>query len=910
MAEVPSAQLHSVFPPGARQGSTVEVLITGAHLENLEELRFSHPGITAVQNSAPAEFIQTRKRVPNQFAVTIAPDVPVGIYDVYALGMFGISNPRRFVVSDQTEVIDSRAATTFEAAKEIAVGSVISATAPKDSAVYYKFQAKAGQRLLVDCAAYRIDSRMDATLVLLNAEGVEISSNRDANGRDPLIDFTAKADGDYVVKVYDYLYGGGDDYFLRLSVHERPQIDFIFPPAGLPGSRGEYVLYGRNLPGSTEAEDVVIDGCALEKLAVEISVPDDAASRSGLADSGHLEPVESGLDSFEFTLETPGGKSNPRPLGFATAAVVLEQEPANNDQSNPQEVTLPCEVAGQFFPRGDEDWYAFDGKKGEVYWIEAISHQLGLSADPYVLLQRLSTDDEGVEKVTLLQELDDNETKRLGNSESIYQTKTDDPLYRFGVPEDGRYRILIRDLYNRSRGDPRLVYRLSIRREHPDFRLVAVAKSPSQNGGQVFLWNTLLRRDGSVPIRVIAFRRDGFRGAIDLSVEGLPVGVSAADVTIGGGQDYADLLLCGSDSVTDWAGVISIVGKAMIDEVEVTRKARSGGVVWGWIDGRNRGTFRSRVFREIALGVTTCEPSPVVVCIGEGREWEASRGGKLELPVSVECEHGLNEDLRLQAINVSGNLNVGGLTIKKGVDKAELEVGIGGDAKPGTYTFSLMSEARLNYRRYPQAVEIAKRERDELTRIAAEMAEASARAMAAKQAASNGSADTLKAADDAAKEAAAVAGRAEAAREAAKDKVVKMAELSEAVTMRYWVYANPVTIKVIDPPISVAEIIAPEALKQGEKIEVPIALVRQDDFKEGAELSITLPDKLQGVEAATLTIAAGQVHGALRFEAAADATPGDHQVTLDTRFVYKEQEMQTTSSFKLKVVAAVNSEIK
>lgn len=843
-AEVPSAQLYSVFPVGAQKGSAVEVVVTGAHLDKLSQLRFSHPGITAVQNGAPAEFIQTQKRVPNQFTVTIAPEVPVGIYDVYAIGLFGISNPRRFVVSDKTEIIDSNVATAFEAAKEISVGSMISARVPKDSAVYYKFRAKAGQRLLVDCSAYRIDSRMDATLALLDAGGKEITSNRDANRRDPLIDFTVSADGDYVVKVYDYLYGGGDDYFFRLSVHQRPHIDFIVPPAGLPGSVGTYFLYGRNLPGSTVAEDVLIDGRALEKLAVEIGVPEDAESRSSLADSRHVEPVESGLDQFDYVLEAPGGNSDPRSLGFATAAVVLEQEPANNDRNQAQKVTLPCEIAGQFYPRGDEDWYVFDGEKGDVYWIEAIAQQLGQSADPYVLLQRVSTDDKGVEKVTLLQELDDHQAKRLGGRESYYGTNTDDPLHRFQVPEEGTYRILIRDLYNRSRGDPRLVYRLSIRREQPDFRLVAVAETPSVNGGQVFLWNNLLRRDGTVPIRVIVFRRDGFNGPIDLSVEGLPAGVTAAEVTIGSGQNAAYLLLSGGDSATDWSGVISILGKGRIGEVEVVRKVRSGGVVWGWIDARNRGTFRSRVFREIAFGVTTCEPAPVVVRLGEGRECAMSPGGKLEIPVGIECDEGLLDDLRLQPINGSANLNVSVPTIVKSASEGVVEVSIATSAKPGTYTFSLKAETRLTYRRYPQAVEIAKREKEEISRIAAEMGEAAGRAMVAKLAAKQLSvaaetrlkqaddslataatdnrdalqtardaaaaeakqfADALQAADAVSMAAAAKAGRAESAREEASAKVINVAKLSEPVIMKYFVFSNPVTIKVIDPAVSAAE---------------------------------------------------------------------------------------------------------
>ncbi len=36
---------------------------------------------------------------------------------------------------------------------------------------YYKFTAKAGQRVIIDCWAYRIDSRMDPSLVLYDASG-------------------------------------------------------------------------------------------------------------------------------------------------------------------------------------------------------------------------------------------------------------------------------------------------------------------------------------------------------------------------------------------------------------------------------------------------------------------------------------------------------------------------------------------------------------------------------------------------------------------------------------------------------------------------------------------------------------------------------------------------------------------
>src|SRR5688572_2629541 len=85
-AQLPVARLHSVFPPGGRAGSSVEVTLTGQDLDDAKELRFSHPGIKA----EPAE--------GGKFKVAVAADVPAGTHDARAVGRFGISNPRAFSV--------------------------------------------------------------------------------------------------------------------------------------------------------------------------------------------------------------------------------------------------------------------------------------------------------------------------------------------------------------------------------------------------------------------------------------------------------------------------------------------------------------------------------------------------------------------------------------------------------------------------------------------------------------------------------------------------------------------------------------------------------------------------------------------------------------------------------------------
>src|SRR3982750_534356 len=82
-ADLPAARLTSVFPPGAQRGTFREVTLAGADLDELTELRFSHPGLTARPALDPAG-----KPQPNKFVVAVWPDTPVGVYDVRAVGRF------------------------------------------------------------------------------------------------------------------------------------------------------------------------------------------------------------------------------------------------------------------------------------------------------------------------------------------------------------------------------------------------------------------------------------------------------------------------------------------------------------------------------------------------------------------------------------------------------------------------------------------------------------------------------------------------------------------------------------------------------------------------------------------------------------------------------------------------------
>ena len=134
----------------------------------------------------------------------------------------------------------------------------------------------------------------------------------------------------------------------------------------------------------------------------------------------------------------PGGA---KPFGCGDK--ITEVEP-NDVGAKAQKIAVPAEFAGQFQARGDIDVIAFDAKANEVYYVEVIAERDGSPADPYLVLDRVQKNDKGEETLNRITALDDDATNLLAN---VFDTKTDDVIYRFQVPADGEYRLSVRDRY-------------------------------------------------------------------------------------------------------------------------------------------------------------------------------------------------------------------------------------------------------------------------------------------------------------------------------------------------------------------------------------------------------------------------------------------------------------------------------
>src|SRR5688572_9137969 len=212
LLQVPQPKIYATQPSGAKAGTTVELKLTsGAELERVDRLLFSHPGIKAERLMRPADRLFPEPRaVDNTFKVAVAADVPPGVYELRAAGPYGVSNARRFVVGDRDEVLEKEPNDDLAQAMEVPFGATVGGTCDAQKFDVFRFAAKKGQRVIVEGAATRLLSRAQLVLSLTDPAGRLLKRAAGTRSSDPMIDFTADADGAHAVSVSDQTYKGGE----------------------------------------------------------------------------------------------------------------------------------------------------------------------------------------------------------------------------------------------------------------------------------------------------------------------------------------------------------------------------------------------------------------------------------------------------------------------------------------------------------------------------------------------------------------------------------------------------------------------------------------------------------------------------------------------------------------------------
>lgn len=557
---LPTPRLLTTMPMGGQVGTEFELVITGEYLDDAGDLIFSDSRVTA-----KPKLDATGKTVANHYVVTIADDCPVGLYEARIMTRLGLSASRIFAVGTLTEVVPEKPSRSLETAQELPLNSVCNAAVADRAIDFYTFQAKKGQRLIVDCATRGIDSKLNATVIIADADGRDLLVER----RGGVLDFEVPEDGGYVIKVHELTYKGGPAFYYRLGLWEQS-------------------------PGSPIVR----------------------------------QPATKPVNSFSWP-----------PVGLPEQAPLTEVEPNDSNQTA-QRISLPCDISGRFYPAADVDFFEFEAKKGEEWWIEVASERLDLPTDPAILVQRVVKGaGDAADTLTDVLELTDipSPVKVSSNGYAYdgppYNAGSSDILGKLLIPEDGLYRLQLTDLFGGTRSEPNHVYRLVIRRPQPDFAVVAWALHMElRNGDRNALSKPISLRGGAtMALEVVVVRRDGFNGEIELAMKGLPEGVTAQGLKIPVGQSQGMMLITAKPDAPRGYANVRFAGLATIAGQEVVRPCRLASMAWpipnSWAEIPS-----PRLRADVVVSVSGIDPAPLRV-VAETPVLETNEGEKLTIPL-------------------------------------------------------------------------------------------------------------------------------------------------------------------------------------------------------------------------------------------------------------------------------------
>lgn len=693
LADLPQSRLLTVFPAGASAGSTNEITVAGTDLEDSTGLLFSDPRIRG-------ELLPDR---PSTFQVIVPAGVPEGMVDVRWAGRFGVSNPRAFAIGSGSEWILNPTNTAAPSALVLPADTVLNGRMPSSQTLWFRLQLPEGRRWMAQVLAAGLDSRFEPGLRLFDAHGSEFD-----HARRGVLEITGTAGGTRLLQLRDLTYRGGDEFVFRMKVSGGPWLDFAIPNVLREGTTNHVTLFGRNLEGGKPSPWTAPDGRPLEQLTVDILAPFRGDPvRTPVELLGRPASAVLAGECLEWRWTHGGESSNPLLFALTDLAVSMAGWTGEPPPEALAPVTVPTEFCGRFPARGGISGVTFEAKKGEVYWMELWTERIGFPGDAFALVQRErgTRGEKGEVLYADVLELGDNETNPGGTD---FNTVTRDPVGRFEAPQDGRYRVLVRDLFHPGADSPRLPYRLSIRRESPGFALVALPLQPiraNDTDRAVHALAPFVRRDGTELIRVVAFRRDGFNGDIELRADGLTGGLTAAVSRIPTGQSVGYLPVT---AATNSAGVQHPVirGRAMIGTNAVERIASMA--VSGPTTDFNDQTVAARLVREPLMSVSEVEWAPVTLEPSVTTPLEVTPDGKVAVPVAV---------VRRGEFTGAFNLRLAGRTelekskeasVPEKATNAVLEFVMGEAKLPeGLHRVWLQGQVAGKYRNNPEALALA-----------------------------------------------------------------------------------------------------------------------------------------------------------------------------------------------------------
>jgi hypothetical protein len=514
-AQTSYAMLMSLHPVAIQQGTTAELELRSRYsMHGAIDVLVSGHGVEGepVLPEPTDGDAETPKLETLTIRFTAEPDAPLGVRDFRLITATGASTVGQLVVVRDPVVIEEGGNDRLESAQMVTLPAAICGAIEKAEDVdYYRFQASAGATYTFHVRGMRLQDRihdlqdhLDPILTLRHHSGQVVAASDNYFSGDPLLVHHFAEEGEYLLEIRDVRYSGNQFWQYCIEASDLPLIEQVHP-------------FGLRRAAQTQIELIAPGWNGLAPMAIDV-----------------CESAATGPQWLVRSL--PGGQPVAIPVVISDLPQVVECEDAGDQPETAQSISVPSGISGRITSPHDVDCYRFTAQEGESFSFEIIARRHQSQLDSHLRILDL-------------------EGNQLAANDDLRDGKrvfADSRIESWTAPSDGEYLIEVRDLH--LGGGPNFGYYLQVDVARPHFKLYLDTDKTNVSPGT------------SGVIFVRAERFNGFDGAIQLAVDGLPAGVTAhcGRILSGQNQDGCIVLQAAKDAQRT-AGNIRVTGHAIED---------------------------------------------------------------------------------------------------------------------------------------------------------------------------------------------------------------------------------------------------------------------------------------------------------------------------------------------------------
>lgn len=610
--------VSSLEPRGVVRGEEAVVKFKGTRLVDASQVICDLPGIEILEVKAVSNSVTEVK-------LRAAADLTPGLYPVRLITKSGVANLRLLGVGSMPLVIEAEPNNDFAAPQKIALNSTVDGVVTREDVDHYQVQLKAGQTLNVEIEGIRIANSLrnqnilDPYVAILDEGRFEVASSDDSAllQQDGYCSITAPKDGTYTILVRDSSFLGSNLGGYRLHVGTYPRPVAVIPAGGPPST----VL---------DAKLILSDGSVRN---AKIPLPSENYSQWGVT-----------------TQDDQGVSPSPNWIRVNELPVAMEIEP-NDDRTKAPLVPVPGAYCGVIDKADDYDCFTFEAKKGTKYRVEVFARDV-LRSPLDAVLNVFNP------KAATLVSSDDSRGRI-------------DPYLEFDAKEDGKHTVRIYD--HLHSGGPTHAYRIEVTIPMPSVNLTLKE----------------LRRDEahvvSVPIggstaMVVSAVRDRYNGVVNLSLDGLPEGVTATTFPMPAGRPEVPVFLTAAADSKHSASLYTIYSKG--DE----KNPLVGGELsqrHKLVLGQNRRSMFGYDTKRAAMAVTDAVPFTVEVT---QPKTPIVRSGSKTLTIRITKKEGFDETVSFRTLYNPPGISINNSrSIAKGKTEVDIPITANGGAGIGEW---------------------------------------------------------------------------------------------------------------------------------------------------------------------------------------------------------------------------------